>query len=276
MIRYTLEDPGLIFNPGRQTSFFALASTLEELTGRNEVTELSFRDKWINNASLSGTVFEKGWYSPPPEGTAVLFGDRLNFDSLRNRQYWSGDTGIDWENGALYAYSSVVDRKTGRMGDLSVTLCWGSDQKTADHIRNCHEAVLNLFSRIESVETASDLFRLSREVFSANHLISTVISRTDSMPSNLGHTFEAIPVDPNASDLSDAERNALSNKRRFLNADAKWFFVPGLQFTVEPQLVSEADPSLPKITQHYLVKALSDGFCVCNDIDLLLDQYGLF
>ena len=275
MIRYTLDDPELIFNPGRQASFLALIRTLRDLSGKKHVTELSFRDKWLDLSTESGTVFENGWYAPPPRGTAVLFGERLNFDSLRNRQNWSGDTMIDWDNGSLYAYSSAVDRQTGRMGDLSVTLNWGSNHKTADHIRNCHEAVLCLFSRMESVCTAADLFRLSGEVFKSHHLLSTVISRTDNLPSNLGHTFESIPVRHDAPDLTEEERTALSGKRRFLNSGAEWSFEPGLQFTVEPQLISETDSSLPKITQHYLVQARSDGFCVCNDIDFLLSQYGL-
>ena len=59
MIRYTLDDPELRFNPGRQASFLALIRTLRDLSGKKHVTELSFRDKWLDLSTESGTVFEE-------------------------------------------------------------------------------------------------------------------------------------------------------------------------------------------------------------------------
>ncbi len=274
MIRFTRQEPALSFNEGRQTAFEALRDTLAELNGSPDVSEVLFRDRWLSRMAQAGTVYPDGWYSPPPYGTAVLFDSRLNFDSLRNPYNWSGEDRICWNSGLLYAYASPVSRSDGRMGDLSVTLYFGEDRKQKDHIRNCHDATAELFRRMDSASTAGDLFRLSQEIFSAYRLRSNVISRTDSMPINLGHTFERLPVPPDVT-LTEADRAFLSSNRRFLNGAAEWAFEPGVQFTVEPQLVSTEDASLPKITQHYLIQADADGFTVCDDIDGLLTAYGL-
>ena len=101
-----------------------------------------------------------------------------------------------------------------------------------------------------------------------------MISRTDSQPSNLGHTFPRLDPVPESGILSEEDKRTISTARRFVNTAADWAFSDGLQFTVEPQLMSLDDESLPQITQHYLVQYQDGGFTVCNDIDIILDDYG--
>ena len=275
MIRFTEDDRSRIFNPARQTAFLKLSETLAESEGKENVTELDFRDLWLEKMSSDEEISADGWYSPPPYGMAVLSGSRLNFDSLRNQSYWPVSKKIDFKDGLLYAYASPVDRVTGRMGDLSVTLYFGKDERIRSHFQKCHEATTEVFLALERTRTAGELFQLSQEIFSRFGLKSNVISRTDNMPINLGHTFECLPEDLRDGELSDEKRQLLSNSRRFLNSSAKWQFIPGMQFTVEPQLISAEDPDLPKVTQHYVVLAEKNGFTVCNDIDLILNRYTL-
>jgi hypothetical protein len=275
MVRYTLEDESLVFNRERQKAYRALEETVDSLYGREEVTESGFRDAWLRRISGEGNPPAGGWYCPPPFGMAVLTGSRLSFDSLRNPEFWPGNDAVDWKEGSLYAYASPVDPVSGWMGDLSVTLCFDGKGKLAGHIRNCHEAVMELFGRMEDAATAAELFRISEEVFASRGLRSNVISRTDAMPTNLGHTFERLDGGLKGTAPDAAERAELSGKRRFLNAAAGWRFEAGLQFTVEPQLVSAEDGSLPKVSQHYLIRAEEDGFTVCNDLDALLSRFGL-
>ena len=155
MVRYTLEDESLVFNRERQKAYRALEGTVDSLYGREEVTERVFRDAWLERISGEGNPPAGGWYCPPPFGMAVLTGSRLSFDSLRNPEYWPGNDAVDWKEGSLYAYASPVDPESGWMGDLSVTLCFDREAKLAGHIRNCHEAVMELFGRtvIESFGT---------------------------------------------------------------------------------------------------------------------------
>lgn len=261
------------FNYAREKACSGLDRTLDELYGKAGVTEIMFRDRWSENMSADGIIAD-GWYSPPPKGMAVLSGDRVNFDSLRNPYNWSDDTEIDW-NGVLYAYASPLDRRTGLIGDISVTLCFGQDQRAIGHVRRCHDATMEIFERLGEAETAGDLFRISQSVFERHRLRSTVISRTDDMPINLGHTFPCLSSPPEYGDLSGIRKAEISGARRFLNASAQWRFENGMQFTVEPQLVSVDDPDMPKITQHYVVKVCGDDFIVCNDIDGMLRKYRL-
>ena len=262
------------FNRAREVACLSLEKTLVEMHGEANVTELMFRDRWLDNMRGTGDVLADGWYSPPPKGAAVLTNDRVNFDSLRNPYNWSDDTEIYW-NGVLYAYASPIDRESGYIGDISVTLYFGRDNKIIDHVKRCHEATMAVFERLGEAETAGELFRISQSIFEQYHLKSTVISRTDDMPINLGHTFPFLTDVQQKETLSEDDKLTVSRSRKFLNAGAQWGFEDDLQFTVEPQLVSVDDPSLPKITQHYVVQAKNGNFTVCNDIDRLLEKYSL-
>ena len=275
MIRYTFEDRTLTFNPAREKAHESLKKTLAELYGKDGISEKLFRDRWLSNMSAEGDIFADGWYCPPPFGMAVLFGDRITFDSLRNEPNWPGDTVIDWERDLFYAYASPVDKTSGRIGDTSVTLYFGSDRKIRDHIRKCHDAVMAVFGELESVRTGGELFKMSQRVFRDHGLVSDVISRTDSSPVNLGHTFTVLEGAASKEELGKEDRNALSKARMFSNVEAEWGFEDGLQFTVEPQLLSISDPSMPQITQHYVVEKTPEGFVVCNDIDEILTQFDL-
>lgn len=274
MVRYVSRDSTLVFNAARQKACGALSRVLEGLEDRDGVTETALRDSWLCELVSEGNVMADGWYCPPPRGAAVLFGSRVNFDSLRNPAFWSSDA-VAYENGdMLYAYCSPVDRNTGLIGDMSVTMYLGQDERIRDHVKRCHDATGEVFSALDSVESPAELFRLSGEIFRKHGLYSGVISRTDSMPSNLGHTF---PIDTEVIGkkcLTIEDCMRISGSRLFLNGAAEWDFSDGLQFTIEPQLLSLDDPSLPKITQHYLVHTDSEGFTVCDDIDSILREFG--
>ena len=220
-------------------------------------------------------IYAKGWYCPPPNGIAVLSNERLNFDSLRNERYWPSSKMIDWEEGLLYAYCSPVDRNTGYIGDLSVTLYFGEDEKIREHFRSCRAAAKDIFDHLQGSDGPAELYAYSLEVFEKRGLRSNVISRTDSMPSNLGHSFTRLTEAYGRPELSEEEIGQLSQSRKFLNASATWSFKEGEQFTIEPQLLSLADTSLPKVTHHFVVKKTDESYIVCNDIDALLDRFAL-
>ncbi len=276
MIRYTSENKELIFNDARQKATDALEKTLDDLYGKAEVSERQFAGSWLHEMSENRDIYPGGWYCPPPSGIAVLTGERLKFDSLRNEEYWPSDERfIDWKNGLLYAYCSPVSKKTGRMGDMSVTLYFGKDEKIRKHFRNCRAAAEEIFAHLEDSTGPGELFRYAQEVFRKRGLLSNVISRTDSLPSNLGHTFCRLDRFENDLTLTQEEIRFLSSSRKFLNEGADFGFEDGLQFTVEPQLLSMEDPTLPKVSHHFLVKKTKEGFIVCNDIDRLLKRFGL-
>ena len=274
MIRYISREPGLVFNKARSKAHEALKKTLNECCGKEGVTEIAFKEQWLRNMESLGNIFADGWYCPPPLGIAVLFGDRVTFDSLRNEYNWSGETVMDWNRDMFYAYASPVDKESGTIGDTSVTIYFGKNQKILDHMKNCHDAVMDVFENLEKVSKGKELFRMSQEIFEKHGLRSDVISRTDNMPVNLGHTFPSLEGASKKDVLSDEDKLCISKARMFVNDTGEWEFQDGLQFTVEPQLLSIEDPEMPQITQHYVVQARADGFTVCNDIDEILSSFG--
>ncbi|MBR4471638.1 MAG: M24 family metallopeptidase [Erysipelotrichaceae bacterium] len=275
MVLYTSNDNDLIFNKARQKAVMALQETIDEFYGKKGITEKAFAQRWLDKMSEKGEIFGKGWYCPPPYGMAVLSGKRLNFDSLRNEEFWSNDTLIDWEDGLLYAYCSPVEKSDGYIGDMSITLYFGKDEKIREHFRNCRKAAQDIFEYLNVAEDPDELYAYSLKAFKNRGLRSNVISRTDPKPSNLGHTFTHLNEGREKEELNQEMINHLSSSRKFLNGSSGLSFEEGMQFTVEPQLISLTDESLPKVTHHFVVKKKDDDFIVCNDIDSLLNRFDL-
>lgn len=275
MVLYTSNDNDLIFNKARQKAVMALQETIDEFYGKKGITEKAFAQRWLDKMSEKGEIFGKGWYCPPPYGMAVLSGKRLNFDSLRNEEFWPNDTLIDWEDGLLYAYCSPVEKSDGYIGDMSITLYFGKEEKIREHFRNCRKAAQDIFEQLKVAEDPDELYAYSLKAFENRGLRSNVISRTDPKPSNLGHTFTHLNEGREKEELSQEMINHLSSSRKFLNGSSGLSFEEGMQFTVEPQLISLADESLPKVTHHFVVKKKDDDFIVCNDIDSLLKRFDL-
>lgn len=75
--------------------------------------------------------------------------------------------------------------------------------------------------------------------------------------------------------LTEQEKQQISKARKFINKNTNWDFTEKMQFTIEPQLISTEDFSLPQISQHYLVKKLEGEFIVCKDIENILTEYNL-
>ena len=265
----------LPFNHARQKAFSSLKVTLDELYGKNNITEKDFAKSWQRNLEKYGDIIADGWYNPPPKGMAVLFGNRVSFDSLRNEKNWVSDTMIDWNTDLLYVYSSPIDKTSGMIGDISLTLYFGKDEKIINHIKNSYKATLEIFDNLDKCQNSQELFACSEEIFAKYHLKNCIISKTDHTPLDLGHTFPYLDNLQARDNLTKQEKQEISKARKFINESSKWDFTDGMQFTIEPQLISTENEQLPQISQHYLVKKMESGFIVCKDIDELLLKYKL-
>ena len=136
--KFTLNHKDLIFNECRQKAYVSFKKTLNNLYGKDNITEKVFQKEWFKNLEQEENIIADGWYNPPKYGMAVLFGSRVSFDSLRNEDNWPKDIIMDWKNDMMYAYCSPVDKKTGIIGDMSITLYFGKDKRILDHINNCY------------------------------------------------------------------------------------------------------------------------------------------
>lgn len=263
------------FNIARQKAFETFCVTLKELYNKENITEKIFKNKWQSVLAKEPDIIVDGWYNLPPEGMAVLFGSRVNFDSLRNQKNWANDTTIDWQNHLLYAYCSPVDKLSGIIGDMSVTLYFGKNEKIINHIKNCHDAIEEIFSSLDKFENSQKLFLYSEQIFEKHKLKNCIISKTDNTPLDLGQTFPLLTDLQMKNFLTEEEKLKISKARKFINQNSNWEFTQGMQFTIEPQLISTENLELPQISQHYLVKKTEDKFIICKDIDELLRKYKL-
>ena len=199
-------------------------------------------------------IIADGWYNPPPRGMAVLFGNRVSFNTLRDEKNWSNDTIMNWKEDLLYVYCSPIDKLSGMIGDMSLTLY-------------CYNAVQELFRELNQLENSAELFSCSEQIFAKYQLKNCIISKTDDTPLDLGHTFPKLESLEEKESLTQIEKQKIS---KFINAHSNWKFKEGMQFTIEPQLVSVEDASLPQISQHYLVKKEKNQFIISDDVRKIL------
>lgn len=268
------------FNEGRNRAFMSLSETIDHCIGK-VVSENEFRDEWQKRLLVDGVIISDGWYCPPPYGMAVLSGtieypSRVSFESLRMEKYWSSDRIINWSSDLFFAYCSPVHIPSGFPGDLAVTLYFGDDREVLNHFRNSYKAVRDVLESIENYKNSKDLFFASQNIFQNYGLKNCVVSYTDQVALDLGHTFPKISVSTENGKrfLSDNEKDQIRLLRQFINEKDIWSLSEPIQFTIEPQLISTINKYLPQITYHYLVQ-YRDGFHICNDVDVLLEKFAL-
>ena len=231
---------------------------------------------WAEAMGTHPAVSANGWYDPPPRGVAVLSGlSRISFETLRNEASWPGEDVVDWDAGALYGYCSPVNTSDGMPGDFAVTLYFGADPAIRAHFLAAHRATRDVLAVACEESSSRSLFRRSGEIFEAAGLRNCVVSYTDTMPLDLGHTFP-VPTQYGLDGerrLNAGTRDTIRTSRKFLNDDSDWDLRASGQFTVEPQLASAADPSLPQVTFHYVVDP--ETGTVLDEPDAILSEFSL-
>lgn len=262
-------------NLARRAATETFRETLRRLKRRSQVTERDFANEWLAAMSSVDGVSMNGWYNPPPDGVAVLTGiPRINFTSLRDEENWPSTRTIDWENGALYAYCSPVNTASGMPGDFAITLYFGDNKHIRQHFHRTYQAVHEILTGIPSKASSGELFRHSTDIFDRWNLRNCVISYTDTVFLDLGHTFPALSTfDTLTRKLEPAEQDFIRRGRKFINNESDWPLNSHGQFTVEPQLIDVGDAELPQVTYHYVVTP--DSFGVLDDQDTILTDFGL-
>lgn len=269
----------LEFNRARNIAFKALQATISESKNLNDVSEIAFQKKWLNKIQETKDIIADGWYCPPPMGMSVLtsgtnYPSRTSFDSLRNEINWPSDDLINWKENLLYVYCSPVDIESGLPGDIAATLYFGDDTLIKNHFKKTYKATQEVINILTNIKNSRELFILSQEIFAQYGLKNCVISQTDRIPLDLGHTLPSLQ-NIVGGHLSEEQKIEISKSRKFINGESSWDFQDGMQFTIEPQLVSLDDNYMPQVSYHYIVEKRNDNFILCNDVDMLIDEYQL-
>lgn len=266
-------------NRARNVAFNALKSTILESDRLSQVSEKAFQERWIDKIQQTEGIIADGWYCPPPMGMAVLTGNidhpsRTSFDSLRSEINWPSDNIINWQENLLYVYCSPVDVESGLPGDIALTLYFGDNTLIKNHFRKTYKATQEVIESLPLIKNSGELFKASQEIFAKFRLKNCVISQTDKTPLDLGHTLPRLEKIAGIS-LSEEQKAEISKSRRFINGKSSWDFHDGVQFTIEPQLVSIDDNCMPQVSYHYIIEKRNGNFVLCNDVDMLIEKYQL-
>lgn len=236
------------------------------------ITEKMFRGCWLEHIYNAYPCFQGGWYRPPEDGCAVLFGNvcnsrRVNFDSLRNPDNWPSSEKLDWHDGYIYVYCSQVDRTTGEMADFSAFHYLGSNPEVLKHIIQCREVHGQMLSMLKPGITSVEFHSTCFTILDSSGLYIAGHSETDPAKINFGHSLTSLSKERlnGANTLSDQDIENLSRGRRFINSTDNWPLHSTRCFSVEPRLRSCSNPMLPQVSLHSIASIQDQIVRVQND-----------
>jgi hypothetical protein len=210
----------------RRASVRAFGATIDSARGGASHTEITFREKLLAELSAEKHVIAEGWYVPPPHGIAVISDtardpQRISVSSLRYEEYWPSTRPIDFRSDLLYTYCSPISRLDSLPGDFAITLYFGPEPRIIAHIERCLLAVGEVLAFINSSMSSRELYRSSRKIFDRYELRNEVLSLTDKVPNDLGHSLPRCD-DTTGRALSGEQRDRIRSARRFLNDSTEW------------------------------------------------------
>jgi hypothetical protein len=252
----------------QRTRGIAAVALADALRSRYEApSERAICDRWTQTIGETTSLCPEGWYQPPPGGACILIGHpedrfaRMHYDSLRNSDTWSRNDILLRDDSLIYAYASPIDRGTGLIGDIGLTLYRGAEQSIRDHLSTCLEVTTRIACFAEVGMELRELFNYAQRQLEAVDLRNQA-SSTGSGTANIGHTipwtYEGYSDEAkNCLELGNARdvRNMISRQRVSINGSAALRIQPTMAFTVEPQIAS---PTAPLCSYHVIV-AFSDA-----------------
>jgi hypothetical protein len=276
--------PVAVIQRTRQAGAAALATVLRRALP--EASEYALAGDWLAEMRKDERLLFDGWYQPPPGGLSVLIGEpdryaRLMYRSLRDPAIWPRtDIALSLES-LIYCFASPTDRHTGLIGDLGGTFYAGPSERIREHLSVSLWVSAQVAAHAQVGMEFRELYHYAQTLISKvdADLRNFVTSATDGGASNIGHTVPWSYEDPSPEAKAciatgDAGRIAelISNKRIFLNADARDSILPTTAFTVEPRIVSQ---SLPLTSFHLIVTFLEGRRSVCAGLSPIFSQFGM-
>jgi hypothetical protein len=265
MIETELEERIAIIQRTRSIAALALVDALSH--SHEASSERAICNRWTQTIDKSPSLCPEGWYQPPPGGACILIGHpenafaRMNYDSLRNPAIWPRDDISLRDDSLIYAYASPIDRATGLIGDIGLTLYRGPEPWIRDHLLTCLEVTTRVASFAEVGMELRELFNYAQREIEAAELSNETSSTASGIP-NIGHTipwsYEGYSDEVkqclergNACNM----RDKISKQRVFINISATLRIQPTMAFTVEPQIASSKAP----LCSYHIIVAFSKG-----------------
>jgi hypothetical protein len=270
----------------RTTREVAAASLDDALaTASPGVSESELAHRWVERLRGRGSVLRDGWYLPPPHGVSVLFGDppdygRVRYASLRGEQCWPREDIALRNDSLIFAYASPVDRTTGMIGDLAVSLYRGADNSLQRHLASCLTIAVEVASRAEVGMRFAELYELG------SRLIADVYEGREASSlenytgvADIGHTAPWSYCDPTSGELDALKSgNALriattvSRARVFVGPNDQLRVEPTMAFSIEPRIALE---HLPVACFHVWVTFIGGRKQVVSGFARLFERFGM-
>jgi hypothetical protein len=244
-----------------------LADAIVQLLKDNErVSEAQFASTLASLIRTNTSLRGEGWYAPPPAGIAALFGpsdnfDRLQFDTLRKKDYWPGTDHALGNDCVGIIYASPIDRASGIIGDFGMTIYRGDDPTVHAHLTNCLSTLEGAAELAQVGMEMRELHQMAQDLFSKHDLTNArTVTWADKTGTNLGHTIPWSYEPPTAEEAliicsgSQAEVNELiSGKRVYVNRAEQFKIPETIAFTLEARLESITEVTLPNIFYHLII-----------------------
>lgn len=245
------------------------------LQSDKKVSEALFRDLWLSELRKSRSIFPDGWYTPPPHGIAVLFGNersdsRVDYNSLRSERMWPKEgVFLDEYNKMAYFYASPVNRNSGVIGDFGMSIYFGDDPEVKKYLQLCLQLDYEIFDFIEVGKTFAEVFKYAERRFKRHGFEEPIsISTTDPAGADIGHTVpstdEAYTKEElnllryGSSDWMEV-KDMISLKRRFINRRETLTFQEGMAVTIEPR-PTFSGKSMPAMSSYHTIAVINtDG-----------------
>jgi hypothetical protein len=232
-------------------------------------SEAGLHDMLHSALAAEPTLFEEGYYSPPPHGIGVLFGNtkdvsRLRYGSLRDKASWPRDDLRMTPETIGLVYVSPVDKKTGMIGDLGFTFYHGQDERIKAHLTKCLQVLTEIARQAKIGMKFNELFRLGQDIIAANGLDNHMTATYDPTGNDFGHTIPWSYEQPDETaqaaiakgDIAEL-KDIIARQRKFINCKETFEIPPTCAFTIEARY-QDNDPTLPNV-HHHLIVAFRDG-----------------
>lgn len=260
----------------RKIASEALRIILEKiLKQKKPVSEIEFRDLWLKELRKHKEIFPDGWYTPPPHGMGVLFAKdndtaRLKFKSLRHEEFWPRkDIFLNKRNGIVMVYASLVNRKSGIIGDFGMTLYFGKDKAIQKELKDDIDLVMKTFNFIRIGMKLSEIHKfLVKQSSKVGFVNDWWLSTTDPTGTNFGHTIPATNFDWSNEEKETLKKGdtdwesvvkMINQKRKFTNAFEQTVIQEGMALTIEPRLIVKNKPQMPTVYFHTIALFKKNG-----------------
>jgi len=255
----------------KQTRIKAAQAMADVLKMDKPISEVDFCNQLNEKLSSNPEIWDQGWYSPPPKGLSALFAPevdpkRVAYDNLRKEEFWPRKENIFTDNSIGYIYASPINKLSGIIGDFGMTIYKGSNAKIIEHIKSCLDLTEKTAEYAQVGMEFREIYDYCQKLMKEKGLNNErMITYTDKVGTNIGHTVPWSYKDPNLEEKQTLEGNSfekvrelISTQRVHLNSKERFKIPPTIAFTIEPRAENSFLPGLPMSSFHTIL-TFSEG-----------------